>query len=130
LWAQCLFINERNWMWLREVHIVVFILCENQHLMQWQQKWRVPKLFNRLKYESKVNTTEKQGVRGTLLGSQHFGGVEGRVGAPGWDYEKWQASTTHKDLHITNTRWLVHNWSTFGVKTSHEQFEFTRLTMA
>jgi len=35
-----------------------------------------------------VNTTEKQGIKGTLLGSQHFGGVEGSVGAPGWDYEE------------------------------------------
>jgi len=25
------------------------------------------------------------------------------------------------DLHKTNTRWLVHNWSTFGARTSHGQ---------
>jgi hypothetical protein len=36
---------------------------------------------------------------------------------------KWQASTTHMDLHKTNTRWLVHSWSTFGVKTSHGQLD-------
>jgi hypothetical protein len=27
--------------------------------------------------------------------------------------------TTHMDLHKTNTRWLVHSWSTFGAKMSH-----------
>ncbi len=50
-------------------------------------------------------------------------GVEGRVGAPKWDYEEWQTSTTHTDLHKTNTRWLVHNWSTFGARTSHGQIQ-------
>ncbi len=33
-------------------------------------------------------------------------------------------------LHKTNTRWLVHSWSTFGARTSHKQLGFTRLTMA
>jgi len=28
---------------------------------------------------------ERLGARGTLLGSQHFKGVEGRVGTLGWD---------------------------------------------
>jgi len=31
-----------------------------------------------------VKTTEEQGVGDMLSGSQHFG-VEGCVGAPGWD---------------------------------------------
>jgi hypothetical protein len=26
-----------------------------------------------------------------------------------------------RNLHKTNTRWLVHNWSTFGVRMSHRQ---------
>jgi hypothetical protein len=42
--------------------------------------------------------------------------------------KNWQASTTHMNLHKTNTRWLMHNWNTFGVRTSHKQFRFTRLT--
>jgi hypothetical protein len=33
------------------------------------------------------------------------------------------------DLHKTNTKWLVHSWSTFGAKTSHEQLGLTRFTM-
>jgi hypothetical protein len=33
----------------------------------------------------------------------------------------WQVSITYTDLHKTNTYWLVHNWSTFGVRTSHMQ---------
>jgi hypothetical protein len=35
--------------------------------------------------------------------------------------KNWQASTAHTNLHETNTRWLVCSWSTFGVRTSHEQ---------
>jgi hypothetical protein len=40
--------------------------------------------------ESHPHTLPKVGLRqvksrGTLPGSQHFGGVEGRAGAPGWD---------------------------------------------
>jgi hypothetical protein len=30
----------------------------------------------------------------------------------------------------TNTKWLVHSWSTFGARTSHGQFGLTRLTTA
>jgi hypothetical protein len=33
----------------------------------------------------KYKTTKRLGVRGTLPSSQHFGGVEGHAGAPGWD---------------------------------------------
>jgi hypothetical protein len=43
--------------------------------------------------------------------------------------KNWQALTTHIDLHKTNTRWLVHSWSTFGARTSHGQLGFTRLIM-
>jgi len=34
------------------------------------------------------------------------------------------------DLHKTNTRWLVHNWSIFGARTNHEQLKLTRFTTA
>ncbi len=44
--------------------------------------------------------------------------------------KSWQASLTHTGLHKTQTRWLVHSWSTFGAKTSHEQHGHTRLTTA
>jgi hypothetical protein len=33
-------------------------------------------------------------------------------------------------MHKTLTKWLVHNWSTFGARTSHEQHGHTRLTTA
>jgi hypothetical protein len=48
-----------------------------------------------------------------------------------WDGIKknWQASTTHTNLHKTNTRWLVHSWNIFGAKTSHGQLGLTRFTM-
>jgi hypothetical protein len=36
----------------------------------------------------------------------------------------------HTGLHITHTKWLVHSWSTFGARTSHEQHGHTRLTTA
>jgi hypothetical protein len=34
------------------------------------------------------------------------------------------------NLHKTNTKWLVHSWSTFGARTNHGQPEHTRLTTA
>jgi hypothetical protein len=46
-----------------------------------------PKLFDKLKCESKVKTTEEQGIGDTLLGSQHLG-VKGRAGALGWGLRK------------------------------------------
>jgi len=33
-------------------------------------------------------------------------------------------------LHKPNMRWLVHSWSTFGAKMSHERFRHTRFTTA
>jgi len=30
----------------------------------------------------------------------------------------------------TNTRWLMHSWSTFGARTNHGQLGFTKLTTA
>jgi hypothetical protein len=50
--------------------------------------WRNPNLLDRLKMSIKYKTTERLGAWGTLSSSQHFGGVEGRVGAPGWDSEE------------------------------------------
>jgi hypothetical protein len=42
--------------------------------------------------------------------------------------KNWQALITYTNLHKTNTKWLVHSWNTFGARTSHRQFELTRLT--
>ncbi len=42
----------------------------------------------------------------------------------------WQALFTHTGLHKTNTKWLVHSWNTFGVRTSYGQLGHTRLTTA
>jgi len=36
--------------------------------------WHTPKLFDRLKRESKMKTSEEQGVGNMFPGSQHFGG--------------------------------------------------------
>ncbi len=44
--------------------------------------------------------------------------------------KKWQALLTLTDLHKTNTKWLVHSWSTFGARTSHVQLGHKRLTTA
>ncbi len=46
-----------------------------------------PKLLNRLKCESKVQTTKEQEVEARSLVRNTLG-VEGRVGALGWDYEE------------------------------------------
>ncbi len=42
-------------------------------------------LLEGLKCESQTKNNGRIESWSTLLGSQHFGGVEGRVGAPGWD---------------------------------------------
>jgi len=42
-------------------------------------------LLEGFKCESQIENNERIKSRGTLLGSQHFGRVEGRVEAPGWD---------------------------------------------
>ncbi len=47
-------------------------------------QWHVPKLFDRLKCEFKVKTTEDQGVGAHSL-TRNTLGVEGHVGALGWD---------------------------------------------
>jgi hypothetical protein len=47
-------------------------------------KWRAPKLFDKLKCEFKVKTTEEQGVGAHSLVCNTLG-VKGRVGTLGWD---------------------------------------------
>ncbi len=46
---------------------------------------RTPKLLGRLKVSLEYKQAERLGARGTFLGFEHFRGVEGRAGAPGWD---------------------------------------------
>ncbi len=42
-------------------------------------------LLEGLKYESQTENNRRVRSGGTLLGSQHFEGVKGHAGAPGWD---------------------------------------------
>jgi len=42
-------------------------------------------LLEGLKCESQTENNKRAKSWGTLLGSQHFGGVEGHAGALGWD---------------------------------------------
>jgi len=42
-------------------------------------------LLKGLKCESQAENNERARSQGTLPGSQHFGGVEGRVRVPRWD---------------------------------------------
>jgi hypothetical protein len=54
----------------------------------WDQKmhgWRAPKPLGRFKLNLSMETSEKVGVSGHAPSFQHFRGVEGHVGAPGWD---------------------------------------------
>jgi hypothetical protein len=44
-----------------------------------------PQLLEGLKSESQTENNIKVRSRGTLPGSQHYRGVEGRAGASGWD---------------------------------------------
>jgi hypothetical protein len=42
-------------------------------------------LLEGFKCESQIENNERARSRGTFPGLQHFGGVEGRAGALGWD---------------------------------------------
>jgi len=42
-------------------------------------------LLEGFKYESQTENIGRIRSQGMFLGSQHFEGVEGRAGAPGWD---------------------------------------------
>jgi hypothetical protein len=69
----------------------------------------------------KVKTTEGKRVGARSL-ARNTSQVEGHVGTPKWDYEEWQAiNHSHEFAQNQTTSWLVHRWSTFGVKTSHGQ---------
>jgi hypothetical protein len=46
--------------------------------------------------------------------SQHYRGVEGRVGVLRWDYEEVTSFTHSHKPTKTNTKQLMHSWSTFG----------------
>ncbi len=50
----------------------------------WHAMWHVPKLLDRIKYEFEVKITEEQGVGAHSLAHGTLG-VEGHVGALGWD---------------------------------------------
>jgi hypothetical protein len=82
--------------------------------------WRTPRLLNGLKCESKLKTAEEQEVRARSLAYSALRS-RGACWRSGMWLEKWQALTTYTGMHKTNTRWLVHNQSTFGVRTNHGQ---------
>jgi hypothetical protein len=50
-----------------------------------ESEWRAPKLLKGFKCESQIEDNERVRSRGTLSSSQHFEGVKGHAGAPGWD---------------------------------------------
>jgi len=83
--------------------------------------WHAFKFLDRLKCESEVKTTKEQGVGACFL-TYNTLGVEGRTRIPGWDYKEWQALThSHGPTQNQTTSWLMHSWSTFGVRTNHGQ---------
>jgi hypothetical protein len=55
------------------------LITQNKQLLMCSQ------LLEGFKCESQIKNNGRTRNRGTLPGSQHFEGVEGRVGAPGWD---------------------------------------------
>jgi len=75
-------------------------------------------------------TMEEQGVGACSLARNTLEGYRGVFEL--WDgtRKNWQASLTHTGLHKTNTRSLVHSWSTFDVRTSHGQLGLIRLITA
>jgi len=82
--------------------------------------WRTPRLLNGLKCESKLKTAEEQEVRARSLACSALRSRRACWRSEMW-LEKWQALTTYTGMHKTNTRWLVHNQSTFSVRTNHGQ---------
>ncbi len=69
----------------------------------------------------KMKTSKKQGVGACSLVRSTLG-VEGRVGALGWDQEKCQ--TTNQSRESAQTKQQVGqcmSLNTFGAKTSHDQ---------
>jgi len=82
--------------------------------------WHVPKLLNGFKCEFKLKTIEEQGVGARSL-TRNILGQRGML-------ELWDGirkSDKHQLLTRTytkpNTRWLMHSWSTFGVRTNRRQ---------
>jgi hypothetical protein len=56
-----------------------------RHFQVHNQKMTHSQLLERLKCESQIENNRRVRNRGTFLGSQHFGGVEGHAGTPRWD---------------------------------------------
>jgi len=83
--------------------------------------WRTPWFLDRLQMWIWSENNGRARSRGTLLGSQHFGGGRGACWNSGMGLGRMTSINYSQDLHKTNTRWLMHSWSTFGAKTSHEQ---------
>jgi hypothetical protein len=54
--------------------------------------------------------------------------VKGCVKVPGWDYDEWQVNQLFtKTCTNQTTSWLMHNWNTFGARTSHEQTQIHKI---
>jgi hypothetical protein len=54
-------------------HAFTFNIVMHPQALEWTQMW------------VQTENNGRVGSQGTLLGSQHFEGVEGRAGAPRWD---------------------------------------------
>jgi len=65
-----------------ELEFEVEIVFKSKHL---RGRMTHSQLLEGLKCESQIENNRRIRSRGMFFGSQHFGGVEGRVGAPRWD---------------------------------------------
>jgi hypothetical protein len=84
---------------------IIFKVCNKLSMTRSQ-------LLEGLKCVSQIENSGRTKSWGMLPGSQHFGRVEGHVGASGWDWEELTSFTySHGPLYKTNTRWFVHSWS-------------------
>jgi hypothetical protein len=111
------------------VFIGYIVLVLNFPMNIYDNEWRVPKLLDKLKRESKVETSGKVRSSGHVPWfSALWRGRKGMVELCDGTRKNWQASITHTDLHKTNTKWLVHSWSTFGARMNHMQLGFTKFT--
>jgi len=71
------------WKWIIPIHLNRYKKIYFMH-----RRLTRSQFLKGLKCESQIGNNRRTRSRGTLFDSQHFGGVEGRARAPGWDWEE------------------------------------------
>jgi hypothetical protein len=111
------------WKWDEKSKIKIFLNIRFSNNVIIFEEWRAPNLLYRLKCESKVKTSEEQKVGACSLVRNTLG-VEGHAGVPRWGlWRMTSINDSHGPDTTQTTSWLLHNLSTFGARTNHEQIQ-------